>query len=67
MNRLFGRLVLDGEKLFQATSRYTAHILLHENLYVAEKAFVHGVWLMYQWIGAGWLPEGEFRWPPERN
>jgi hypothetical protein len=64
LHRLWGRLVPDGHTLFQ--HRYTAQILLHDSQYVVEKAFIHGVWLLYHWLGPGWLPGGEFRWPPSR-
>ena len=62
LHRLWARVVPDGHKLFQG--RYNSQVLLHDNQYVMEKAFVHGVFLLYRWIGAGWLPGGEFQWPP---
>ena len=64
LHRLWDRIVPDGHCLFQG--RYTSAILLHDNQYVMEKAFVHGVFLMYRWLGVGWLPGGEFSWPPTR-
>lgn len=64
LHRLWDRVIPDGHCLLQG--RYTSAILLHDNQYVMEKAFVHGVFLMYRWLGAGWLPGGEFKWPPTR-
>ena len=64
LHRLWDRVVPDGRCLFQG--RFTAAILLHDNQYVMEKAFVHGVYVMYRWLGVGWLPGGEFTWPPAR-
>ena len=59
--RLIERILPNGRLLFG--TRYTAQILLHDNQYVVEKAFVHAVFLMYKWLGLGWLP-GNWVWPP---
>ncbi len=62
LHRLFDRVVPDGRLLFM--TRYTSQILLHDSDYVVEKAFLHGVFLLYSWMGAGWMPDGVFQWPP---
>ena len=62
LHRFWDKVVPDGRLLFQA--RYTSWVLLHDNQYVMEKAFVHGVFVMYKWMGVGWLPGGDFAWPP---
>ena len=62
LQRLLGRICPDGHLLFR--TRYTSAILLHDNQYVVEKAFVQGVFLLNKWLGAGWLPDGAFVWPP---
>ena len=64
LHRLWDKVAPDGHSLFQG--RFTSQILLHDNQYVVEKAFVNGVFLMYKWMGVGWLPGGEFTWPPTR-
>ena len=61
LQRLWDKVCPDGRCLLQ--DRYRAGVLLHESQYVVEKAFVHGVFLMYSFLGNGWLP-GEFQWPP---
>ena len=61
LHRLWDKVCPDGRCLLQG--RYQAGILLHECQYVVEKAFVHGIFLMYRILGNGWLP-GEFVWPP---
>ena len=65
LHRFWDKVIPDGRLLFQL--RYTSGVLLHDNQYVMEKAFVHGVFIMYRWLGAGWLPGGEFAWPPVRG
>lgn len=62
--RLIDRIVPNGKALF--ATRYTGQVLMHENQYVVEKAFVNAVFLMYRWLGPGWLP-GQWMWPPEEN
>ena len=62
--RLIERILPNGRALF--ATRYTAQVLLHDNQYVVEKAFVNAVFLMYRWLGPGWLP-GQWEWPPEEN
>lgn len=61
LHRLWDKVCPDGRCLLQ--SRYQTGNLLHESQYVVEKAFVHGVFLMYRFLGNRWLP-GEFTWPP---
>ncbi len=55
LHRLWDRVVPDGRLLFQC--RYTCGVLLHDNQYVMEKAFIHGVFFVAQvdWRGlAAW-------------
>ena len=61
LHRLWDRVCPDGHCLVQG--RYHAAILLHEQQYVVEKAFLHGIFLMYSFLGEGWMP-GAFVWPP---
>ena len=65
LGRLLGRIVPDAAKLFR--SRYTPQILMHDNQYVVEKAFVCGVYLLSTWLRKDWFPEGLFAWPPQRK
>ena len=51
LNRLWDRVVPDGHCLFHG--RFTSAILLHDNQYVMEKAFVHGVF--YAQMAGRWL------------
>ena len=64
LGRLFSRLIPDGISLFRA--RWTVQVLMHENQYVVEKAFVAGVFLASKWLRHEWLPDGLHSWPPTR-
>ena len=63
LGKLLERILPNGKKLF--STRFTTQVLLHDNMYVVEKAFLNAVFLMYQWLGPGWLP-GQWNWPPSQ-
>ena len=64
LGSLLDRVLPNGKQLFR--SRYTVQVLLHDNQYVVEKAFINAVFLMYRWLGPHWLP-GQWNWPPQRE
>ena len=60
--KLFDALVPDASKMLGR--RHTVELLLHNNDYIMEKAFVHGIFLISRWLRPEWCPDGLFNWPP---
>ena len=45
-------------------SRWPSKTLLEEQEYIADLAYLKGVWMYSQAVTEGKFPKGLFRWPP---